>query len=354
MAIFYIILSLFLIITPSLYFLYIFKNMKKTWRYSLLTCTCLSVLTILIKVLIKPTALIWQYWFPIVSFYIITCLIIFIMIAIYRLFCHVFHKKDSSHIIMIIGILALIISSFGTFEHFHKQKTNYEVSINKDTSLSSLKIAFISDIHLGNGTYPSHIDQLVSTLNQGHYDLICLGGDLFDETTPESDIHQSFDALSHIKSTYGIFAVSGNHERYTSFSNKELYQKYHITYLNNDFVCIDYLFNIIGREDVSSPHQTSLSQICQGMDLSLPTIILDHNPARYQENQEFADLQLSGHTHAGQIFPGNIITNMIYHHDYGLFQQNHFSLIVSSGYGSWGFPFRIMTQCEYLEIHVLF
>ena len=90
------------------------------------------------------------------------------------------------------------------------------------------------------------------------------------------------------------------------------------------------------------------------MDSSLPTIVLDHNPQRYQENLEIADLQLSGHTHAGQVFPGSIITGLIYDNDYGLLTNQDQSLIVSSGFGSWGYPIRLLTHCEYIEVHVSF
>ena len=181
-----------------------------------------------------------------------------------------------------------------------------------------------------------------------------MGGDIFDENSPQDYIEKTLKILSTAHSKYGIYAVDGNHEKYISLSSQKLYQKYKITYLNEKFVCIDGLFNIIGREDVSLHSSTSIDTICENMDSSLPTIVLDHNPGRYKENQKYADIQLSGHTHAGQIFPGNVITNLLYDNDYGLLVQDHHSLIVSSGYGSWGFPIRFMTNCEYVEVYVSF
>lgn len=351
MILFYTILSLFLIIAPFYYFLRIFKHMKKSSRYILYTLTIVSILTLLIKIFLKPS---FDLWFYTVSFYILSCFLFCLCLLIYRLWYHYFHHTFQKSMIPIFILISLLITGFGYYSHFDRQVTHYQISIEKDTTLKSLKLAFISDIHISSGTTPQDIQNLVKTLNQKDYDLICLGGDIFDESSSMNDIEQTLQILSTIHSQYGIFAIDGNHERYVSISTQELYQKYQITYLNENFVCIDGLFNIIGREDVSLRTSTSIETICQNMDTSLPTIVLDHNPLRYEENLEFADIQLSGHTHAGQVFPGSLITGLIYDNDYGLLTQNNKSLIVSSGYGSWGFPLRLMTQCEYVEVHVSF
>lgn len=354
MIIFYTLLSLFLIITPFLYFLRIFKHMKKSWRYTLSILTLIAIITLLIEVIFQPTSSLWFVWNNIINFYILCSFCFFIWIGLYHLWCHIIHHKHHSFFIICLLLVSISITGLGYSSHFHKEITDYHVTIPKNTTLSSLKIAFISDIHIGSGTSPQQIKNLVDTLNQNQYDLICLGGDIFDENSPQDYIEQTLKILSAAHSKYGIYAVDGNHEKYISLSSQKLYQKYKITYLNEKFVCIDGLFNIIGREDVSLHSSTSIDTICENMDSSLPTIVLDHNPGRYKENQKYADIQLSGHTHAGQIFPGNVITNLLYDNDYGLLVQNHHSLIVSSGYGSWGFPIRFMTNCEYVEVYVSF
>ena len=101
------------------------------------------------------------------------------------------------------------------------------------------------------------------------------------------------------------------------------------------------------------------------MNKSLPTITLDHNPDRYKKYHAFTpdrykkyhaftDLQLSGHTHNGQIFPGNIFMNLYFDYSYGQHQYGHEDIIVTSGMGSWGFPFRLGTQAEYCDINLQF
>lgn len=83
------------------------------------------------------------------------------------------------------------------------------------------------------------------------------------------------------------------------------------------------------------------------MDSTLPLILLDHQPLEIDKSrQDQIDLQLSGHTHEGQIFPGNLITKLIYELDYGYMKRGNYNLIVSSGYGTWGPPLRIGTHSE--------
>lgn len=354
MILFLTFLSLFLIITPFLYFLHIFNTMKKSYRYLLASMTCLCSIMLLIKIWFKPPVIWFSQIIIILQFYILTVFVVFLMILLLRLF-HYHHKKSISvKVLCLCFAVSLIVTGCGYHQHFQKRITSYQVHITKNTQLSSLKIAFVSDLHLGNGSDISDVQHLAQTLHQKSYDLLCLGGDLFDETTPHDWIEKTLQAFSSVHTQYGIFAINGNHEHYVSYDYQDLYQKYKIHFLKDHFVCIDKTLNIIGREDVSTHQSSSLNKICQDMDTSLPTIVLDHNPQRYQNNMTKADLQLSGHTHAGQVFPGNLITHMIYDNDYGLLETENFSCIVSSGFGSWGFPLRLMTQCEYVEVNVSF
>ena len=92
------------------------------------------------------------------------------------------------------------------------------------------------------------------------YDLVCFVGDIFDESTPKDMIEDALSIFSQIKTTYGLFAVNGNHEHYANILQTELYQKYNIYHLSEKYVCVDGLFNIVGREDVVA-HLDNLSLI---------------------------------------------------------------------------------------------
>lgn len=276
-----------------------------------------------------------------------------ICLFIYKTILSLFHKQSSTKVIIIMILCCIGITSIGFMTHHHKTVQSYQVNIDKQSSLSELKLALISDMHIGTGTEINDIHQLVKELNQKSYDVIVLGGDLFDESTPKDMVEETFLSLSQIKSKYGIYAVNGNHEHYANVLDSTLYNQYHIYHLCENHVCVDGLFNIVGREDVSR-HDSSIQQAIQNMDTSLPTIVLDHNPKRYQEVMDFADLQLSGHTHGGQVFPLTLITSLLFDDVYGLMEKDDFSLIVTSGYGSWGFPFRLLTNCEYVDVSITF
>lgn len=354
MNIIFILMFLSIIIAPLLYFLYTFRHLQYTPKIILFVMTFLSLSTTIIKLFIKPYSSIFFLFTLTTQFYYISVFIIFILCLIYRCIIKMSDQKFNNRIMIIFGILAIILTSISYYTHFDKKETHYDITVYKESSLDSLTIGVISDIHLGSGTYIEDLANLVNIFNQKNYDIVCLTGDIFDESTPLAMVEPAVQTLSKIKSTYGIFAIDGNHEIYAQQTAADIYQQNNIHYLNESYVCVDGLFNIVGREDVVAHKETSINELFENIDTSLPTIVLDHNPRRYQEISPVSDLQISGHTHAGQIFPANLVTTLLYDNDYGLLQKENFSLVVTSGYGSWGFPIRFLTKCEYLDIKVTF
>ncbi|MEG0592772.1 MAG: metallophosphoesterase, partial [Coprobacillus sp.] len=308
----------------------------------------------LIKTTNQPYSIFFFILTLIVQVYIITVFITAILCFLYKIIIRLTHKTFYSRALIYMFIGSMIFTCFGFYSHFHKTIKEYEVTVYKETSLKQLKIGMLSDVHLSTGTYLNDIENVVDSFNQQKYDLVFFCGDIFDEATPYHMIEDALGLFSQIKTTYGMYAVSGNHEHYANFLDEELYKKNNITYLDQKYECIDDLFNIVGRDDVRSQNIKSIEQICEGMDTSLPTFVLDHNPIRYLESMKYADVQASGHTHGGQFFPMTLATTPMYDKAYGLLQKDNYSLIVSSGYGSWGFPFRFLTDCEVVNILVTF
>ncbi len=354
MKIFFILMFLFIIIAPFLYFLYVFKHLKYSHKIMISCITLLSLIIISIKIFIHPYHQLFFILTLIAQFYILTVFITMILFAIYQGVMYFLHKLPKRKMLIIVGVIGMIITSFGYATHYDKTKKSYDIMIHKESTLSSLKIAAVSDMHIGTGTYLQDIQNFVKKINQEQYDFVFLIGDLFDETTPIEMINDVMNSLSKIKTTYGIYAVNGNHEHYANILDQSIYEKHNIKLLNEKYVCIDGFINIVGREDVINHDSLSIDEITKGMDTSLPTIVLDHNPKRYQDVKDIADLQLSGHTHGGQIFPMTLATALIYDNANGILQKEDFSLIVTSGYGSWGFPMRLLTNCEYLDIKITF
>ncbi len=93
----------------------------------------------------------------------------------------------------------------------------------------------------------------------------------------------------------------------------------------------------------------------EGVDTSNPVLLLDHQPQNLDEAEKLGiDLQLSGHTHKGQFFPNNLITNRIFENDWGYLHKESLQVIVSSGFGTWGPPIRIGNKPEIVEILIRF
>lgn len=345
---------LILIITPFLYLFYGFRRYPKHYKYILLGLSSFSFIVMLIKMNLQPYSSFFFVLTLIVQVYIITVFMSAMLDFIYRLFIRITHKAIYSKILLYIFICSLTFTCFGFYSHFHKIEKDYEITVNKVTSLKQLRIGMVSDVHLSTGTYLNDLHNIIDNFNKQNYDLVFLCGDIFDESTPPPMIEDALEVLAQIKTKYGIYAVAGNHEHYANFLDKDLYLKNNINYLDQEYACIDGLFNIVGRDDMTSHEDISIEEICKGMDLSLPTFVLDHNPIRYLEAVDIADLQVSGHTHGGQFFPMTLATTSMYDNAYGLLQRDNYSLIVSSGYGSWGFPFRFLTNCELVNILVTF
>ena len=107
----------------------------------------------------------------------------------------------------------------------------------------------------------------------------------------------------------------------------------------------------MGRDDRSNRKRKSVGQLMQGIDSTRYIILLDHQPYHLEEaDQSGVDLQLSGHTHRGQVWPLNWVTRAMYESDYGAYKRGKTDYYVSSGIGIWGGKFRIGTDSEYAVI----
>jgi predicted MPP superfamily phosphohydrolase len=171
-------------------------------------------------------------------------------------------------------------------------------------------------------------------------------------------IGESFKRL-HPK--YGVYSITGNHEFINGVDSCVKYaENFGIKFLRDSSEMIDSSFYLIGREDVSMPQfigkqRKTLDQIVKDLPNNYPKILLDHTPFKLEQaEQNGIDIQLSGHTHHGQIWPGNIITNMIYELSWGYKQKGSTHYYVSSGAGTWGPPVRTGSTSEIVNIKVKF
>jgi len=238
----------------------------------------------------------------------------------------------------------------------------YNITINKSAGdIKSLRVAAVSDIHLGSIIRKRSIKKLSAILQEIKPDMVLLLGDIIDgEIGPvlRGDLLQYFSCP---KCNEGLYAITGNHEFIGGGSRTIPYiESKGIRVLKDEVITIDGGIQLVGRIDKDSfrfygKARKPLEELMKLADTSKPVILLDHQPFHLDESVKYGvDLQLSGHTHNGQMWPLNYITAMIYDVSYGLIKRGNTNIIVSSGYGLWGPRVRSGSRSEVLLINIKF
>lgn len=271
-------------------------------------------------------------------------------------------KLDYYSISIVLSIILVICGFY--FENTTKIK-NYDVKIEtKLENTSSMKVALISDIHIGYTFGQSHLNKMITEINDLNPDIIVIAGDLIDSDLDIALHETDLSVLSNLKSKYGTFFALGNHDCYTQQIERlsNILRENNITVLNDDYSLINDDLYIIGRVDpnistISSnsyvSERNSLNSIISDIDKSKPTLVIDHSPNNMQDSIENGiDIQVSGHTHNGQLFPFNFVVNKTSPIGYGYKKINDTNVIVSSGYGTWGPPIRTTGHSEIALINI--
>jgi len=261
---------------------------------------------------------------------------------------------------LVLGLITITLI-YGAWNARHPVITHYELSIDKEVSpLKQLRIVMVSDIHYGAIIDAPRLNKMLEAINKLQPDVILISGDIVDGTVKQEESQKLIDIFKQMHTNYGIFAVPGNHDRWIRSDPKLVrdFKEAGLKVLIDSQIKVGDSFYIIGRDDPGHSRnlgRKDLGELMQGVNLSLPVILLDHQPIDLEaaeKNQ--VDVQLSGHTHMGQIFPGHLITNYLYDLDWGLLTKGNYHLIVSSGYGTWGPPLRIGTSPEIVEVILKF
>jgi predicted MPP superfamily phosphohydrolase len=244
---------------------------------------------------------------------------------------------------------------------------NTPVILEREITLASapegfeLRAALITDIHLGELTGADYLKKLASMSNERSPDIVLLAGDIFDSPwflRDDGRATEAASALSSFKSRLGTFAILGNHDHYAGAEKVEkfLADETDVTLLRDRSKKPGGRFLLIGREDRfvlrRGGARKSIREIASdGGDVwdpsRLPVIVMDHQPLGLEEASDAgASLQVSGHTHRGQLFPVNFVVSLIYECSYGLLEKGGATYCVSSGAGTWGPPVRTVGRPE--------
>lgn len=279
----------------------------------------------------------------------------------------------------ICALLILLLSACGIFHAKYIKTTSYDVIINKTIpERTSMKVVLLADTHFGYNAGVLHARELVRKINKQKPDLVCIAGDIFDNEYDAIRNPKKLEkTLRGIKSTYGVYACWGNHDLNEeilagfTFKHKDgdlsdikdprmkkFLKDSNIHILEDESVLINDQFYVIGRKDASLTekiHETrkAPAQLTEKLDRDKPIIMIDHQPKELQELADAGvDLDLCGHTHDGQTFPGNFTIKLMWENPCGLLSKDNMTNITTSGAGVWGPAMRIGTDSEICSINI--
>ena len=274
--------------------------------------------------------------------------------------------------------LILGIGIYGIVNARIVHTTPYEITIDKDGgNFQDMKVVLVADLHLGYNIGVSQITKMVDKINAEDPDLVVIAGDIFDNEYEALEDPDALIALfRQIRSRYGIYACYGNHDINEkilagfTFSSKnkkesdprmdEFLQLAGVQLLRDEAVLINDSVYLYGRPDAEKvgrgiSRRKTPKELVNGMDLKKPVIVLDHEPRQLEElNQAGVDLDLCGHTHDGQLFPGNITIHLFWKNPYGYRKVGNAHQIVTSGVGLFGPNMRVGTKAEIVVVNVDF
>lgn len=344
--------SISFVVFALLYLTWHFYQMLPTIKYRrALACVLTAILFALLKV---------QF---IVFGFIVNICIAFVVCDVINLLVYRTKIKEYWNKIYYKGALALVlsllISSYGIYNAHQITTTNYTVEIKKD--FKDVKVVIASDMHISTAVKQKEVDMFKQKVEDSNPDYIFLVGDIVDESSQSKDVEYALEIISELQKEYPIYFVLGNHElghidgRIGPYLEHDLENKFKqigVTVLQDQTVELEE-FVLVGRKDARMKERKEMEQLLQNININKPIIVLDHQPIALQANSALGvDVQISGHTHGGQMFPVGQISEVlkINEMNYGIRTIDNFHAIVTSGMGMWGYAMRTSHHSEIVEL----
>ena len=274
-------------------------------------------------------------------------------------------------------LLSLGVEVYGINHATDIHVTHLEQTVDKPCEREGLRVALIADLHISVNSSADTMVQMVEKVNAEHPDVILMAGDLLTSTiNGVKDPEEMIRILQGLEAPYGVYGVYGNHDveenllgGFAMLPPSKAFRSDAIrdfagacfTMLSDEVVDIaDGSVVLVGREDGDKagngdvPRQDA-SALMAGIDTGKPVIILEHEPVDYRALAENgADVVLSGHTHAGQMFPGTLLIKLFAPNAYGVREIDGITSIVTSGVGFYGPPMRVGCDSEIMIIDFTF
>jgi predicted MPP superfamily phosphohydrolase len=255
-----------------------------------------------------------------------------------------------------ILVASMLVVVAGAINFNTIRTSEYEVEIpRKYSSLEQLKVVFVSDFHLKENTDFGFVERYVQRVREIGPDLLLYGGDIVEGRREGGQMARYEDILRGIHPRYGVYAVLGNHEYYTGNNDGNFFSRAGMKLLGDSVVVVDHLFNLGGRYDSRFGRRSSIGDLMKQVNDSLPMILLDHKPSEIEQvSNTKVDVQFSGHTHNGQMFPVNLILRSMNRLTWGYEKIRDTHFFVSSGIRMWGPPVRTVGKSEIMVVTVRF
>ena len=250
-------------------------------------------------------------------------------------------------------VIGAAVVAYGIFNMSNIIRTEYNITTEKQLG-ETYKVAYVSDIHFGNSIDEEKLIELCEKIESENADMLLLVGDITDQNTDKSEYDFIYSHLGSVKTKYGTYFAFGNHDKI----KREQIEKHGITVLEDETIDIGDDIILVGHKDASFKDKSTrmtMNDLLKDVDKSKFILLMDHQPSEYDKDREAGvDLQISGHTHAGQIFPAGYLTATIggSEMNYGYYEKDGFKAIVSSGASGWGFPMRTEKNSEYVIINI--
>ena len=330
----------------------------------------------------RPLSQIGSYWLGVSLYLILFVALIDLIRWIYSKIKKDKYDDFKARIICTILIIVCTtgVSIYGIINAKIVRTTEYTIEIDKDGGdFDEVTIALFGDPQFGYNIGEYHLKQAVDIINSYNVDLVAIAGDIFDnQYSAIKDPDKLIELFNKIESNYGMYAVLGNHDveepilcgftfndkdissKVASEEMLEFIEKSNITLLYDENVIINDSINLYGRADEERPNlgnttRKSADEIREEIDTSKPLLVLDHEPRDYDELEAIGtDLMMAGHTHDGQLWPTKIATDIIWTNPYGLYVNNNFHAITTSGLGLFGPNMRVGTIAEVCIVHIKF
>ncbi len=323
-------------------------------------------LTILLSLVILSLSFLWgfftRHFLPHsfindIGFYWLGCISILLTVLLLKDLVFFIWKNHALY--LTIGALSLslilIIISLVNVAVGYRIKT-INIPVNKQTNQKNIRMIQLTDLHFTRNMSNQFPRQILKDCNELKPDFVFITGDLLDDGF--TALQDKLQILKQIQSKYGIFIIPGNHEYYNGIKNLERTADYMgATLLLNKGVTIPGLVNISGITDKTAlsfkMEGPNIDKATSNIDRNLPTVLLSHQPLYMKEAaKQGIELTLSGHTHAGQIPPMDLLTKFVFKYSWGLYKLDNSYIYTSCGTGIWGPPMRLTSRSELVVLEM--